>query len=76
MPVRAPDQGRGGAGAVRAADGRGHRLPVRRAVPVRTVRHAGAGRGRLTGTDSGMVTVNLDATLVIALSQREQAAPT
>ncbi len=36
--------GRGGTGAVRAADRRGHRLPVHRAVPVEEADGAGAGR--------------------------------
>ena len=46
MRLRAPHQGRGparrgGPGAVRAADRRGHRLPVRRAVPVQGPHRAG-----------------------------------
>ena len=49
MRLRVPDQGRttggrGGAGAVRAADRRDHRLPVYRAVPVQAAHRAGAGR--------------------------------
>ena len=49
MRLRAPHQGRGpagrgGAGAVRAADRRDHRLPVRWAVPVQGAHRAGAGR--------------------------------
>ena len=49
MPLRASHQGRrpgrgGGAGPVRAADRRDHRLPVRRAVSVQQAHRAGAGR--------------------------------
>src|SRR5450631_2619994 len=49
MQLRAPHQGRGpgggrSAGTVRAADRRGHHLPLRRAVPVQAADRAGAGR--------------------------------
>ena len=36
----------------------------------------GAGRGRRARRDGGLVTVDLDATIVIAHSEKEQAAPT